>query len=120
MEAMKAKMLAEGGSRDLAREIYQRMFEQAEDAEVKEMARRRLLQLASLDQRDGLRKVLSFYETKAGRCPSSWREIEPALRALRFSVDSAGAPLDPSGAPYTLVKSGCDIDLGPGSEVLRK
>ncbi|MBC8030379.1 MAG: hypothetical protein H7Z16_09730 [Pyrinomonadaceae bacterium] len=120
MEAMKAKMIAEGGSRDVAREIYRSMFEQAEDDEVKEMARRRLLQLDSLDQREGLSQVLSLYATKAGRCPSSWREIGPALRALRFPVDFAGAPLDPSGAPYVLVKSGCDIDLGPGSEVPRK
>jgi len=120
MEAMKAKMLADGGSRDVAREIYKRMYEQAEDAQVKQMARRRLLQLASLDQQDALRKVISFYQTRAGRCPSSWREIEPALRGIRFPVDSAGAPLDPSGTPYILVKSGCDIDLGANSEVPRK
>ena len=63
MEAMKAKMLADGGSRDVAREIYKRMYEQAEDAQVKQMARRRLLQLASLDQQDALRKVISFYQT---------------------------------------------------------
>jgi len=120
MEAMKAKMLADGGSREVAREIYQRMYEQAEDQEVKEMARRRLLQLASLDQRDALRKVLSLFETRAGRCPASWREIEVAVRGMRFSSDAAGAPLDPSGTPYVLVKSGCDVDLGPDSEVPRK
>lgn len=120
MEAMKAKMFAEGGSRGVAREIYKRMLEQAGDGEVKEMARRRLLQLDSLDQRDGLRRVLSLYQSKAGRCPSSWREIEPALRALRFPVDSSGAPLDPSGAAYVLVNASCAIDLGPDSEVPRK
>jgi tetratricopeptide (TPR) repeat protein len=120
MEAMKAKMTADGGSRDVAREIYRRMFEQAEDDEVKEVARRRLLQLDSLDQRDGLRKVLSLYKSKTGRCPSFWREIEPTLRALRVPLDSAGAPLDPSGAPYVLGKSDCEIDLGPNSLVPRK
>lgn len=120
MEAMKAKMIADGGSRDVGREIYRRMFEQAEDAEVKEMARWRLLQLDSLDQRDGLRKVLSFYQSKAGRCPNSWKEIEPALRSLRFKVDTSGAPVDPSGTPYVLIQSGCDVDLGTGSEVPRK
>lgn len=120
MEAMKAKMLADGGSRNVAREIYRQMFEQAEDAEVKEIARRRLLQLDSFDQRDALDKVLSMYKSKANRCPSSWQQIEPALRALRFRLDAAGAPVDPSGVPYVLVKSGCEIDLGPGSEVPRK
>lgn len=120
MEAMKAKMLADGGSREVAREIYRRMYEQAEDREVKEMARRRLLQLASMDQQDALRKVLSLFQSRANRCPASWREIEPALRGMRFPVDSAGAPIDPSGTPYLLAKGGCDVDLGPNSEVPRK
>jgi len=120
MEAMKARMLADGGSRDVAREIYGRMYEQAEDQEVKEMARRRLLQIDSLDQRDGLRKVLSLYQSKAGRCPSSWREISPALRSLRFPMDAKGEPIDPSGTAYVLVTSGCEVELGPDSEVPRK
>ena len=38
MEAMKARMEIEGGSRNLAREIYARMYEQAENDTVKEMA----------------------------------------------------------------------------------
>jgi len=117
MEAMKAKMASEGGSRDLAREIYGRMYEQAADVNVKEMARKRLLQLDSLDQRDRLRKVLSAYQSKVGRCPSSWKEIEPVLRALRMELDSAGAPLDPAGTAYVLVNAGCDVDVDPKSEV---
>ncbi len=120
MEAMKAKMIADGGSRDLAREIYGRMLQQAEDDQVREMARRRLFQLDSLDQRDVLRRLLSLYQTKAGRCPSSWREIEGALRQLRFQVDSAGAPLDPSSAAYLLVTSRCEVELGPNSQVPSK
>jgi tetratricopeptide (TPR) repeat protein len=117
MVAMKAKMANEGGSRELAREIYGRMYEQAENAKVKEMARKRLLQLDSLDQRDGLRKVLATYKSRVGRCPSSWKEVEPLLRALRVEVDSTGAPLDPSGTAYVMVGDGCDLDVDPKSEV---
>jgi len=117
MEAMKAKMAAEGGSRDLAREIYSRMYEQASNVKVKEMARKRLLQVDSLDQRDGLRKVLSAYQSRMGRCPSSWKEIEPGLRALRMELDSTGAPLDPAGTAYVLVNAGCDVDVDPKSVV---
>lgn len=119
MEAMKAKMAAEGGSRNLAREIYGRMFEQAEDKTVKEMARRRLLQLDSWDERDVLRKALSGYRSRAGRCPSSWKEIEALSRALRLPVDFNGAPLDPAGRAYLLVNGNCDVDLDPKSEVPR-
>jgi tetratricopeptide (TPR) repeat protein len=120
MEAMKAKMATEGGSRDLAREIYGRMYEQSSDDKVKEMARRRLLQLDSLDQRDVLKKVLSAYQVRAGRCPSSWKEIEPILRALRMNVDSTGAPLDPSGTAYVLVDANCDVDVDRKSEIPRR
>src|SRR6185295_14611830 len=117
MLAMKAKMANEGGSRELAREIYGRMYEQAENAKVKEMARKRLLQLDSFDQRDGLRKVFAAYKTKFGRCPSSWKEVEPLLRALRLAVDSTGAPLDPTGTAYVMVGDGCVLDVDPKSEV---
>lgn len=109
MLGMKARMAVEGGSRDLAREIYQRMYDQAEDEQVKEMARRRLLQLQSMDRTDGLQKVLSSFQAKFGRCPSSWKEIEPVLRALRVNVDASGAPLDPSGVAYVLRPTECDI-----------
>jgi len=109
MEAMKARMAAEGGSRGTAREIYTRMFEQSADEKVKDMAHKRLMQLDSLDQRDGLRKLLVAYRTRTGRCPANWREI-----------NMPGAPLDPSGAPYVLQTSKCEIELDSSSEIIVK
>ncbi len=50
------------------------------------------MQLDSMDQTDGLRKVLAAFQAKAGRCPASWKEIEPVLRALRVNVDPGGTP----------------------------
>jgi tetratricopeptide (TPR) repeat protein len=117
MEAMKAKMAADGGSRSTAREIYTRMYEQSADEKVRDMARRRLLQLDSLDQRDGLRKLFAAYQARNGKCPQSWKEIEPVFRALRIAVDAAGAPLDPSGMPYVLRAGACEVDLDPKSEI---
>ena len=118
MEAMKAKMTADGGSRATAREIYLRMYEQSNDEKVKDMAHKRLLQLDSLDQRDSLRKVLAAYRARTGKCPDSWKEIEPVLRALRVPVDASGAPLDPSGVPYVLRE--CEVELDPKSEIPTK
>lgn len=111
MEVMKAKMVDEGGSRATAREIYTRMYEQAGEAQVKEMARRRLLQLNSLDERDALRKLFAAYKTRTGKCPDSWREIEPVLRALRIPVDQSGAPLDPSRVAYVLKAGQCEVEV---------
>jgi tetratricopeptide (TPR) repeat protein len=119
MLAMKAKMAAEGGSRDVAREIYQRMYDQAEDGLVKDMAKHRLMQFDSLDQQDELRKVLSAYRARIGHCPASWKETEPILRALRWNLDSTGAPLDPAGTGYIL-KADCDLAIDPKSKVPRR
>ena len=113
MDAMKAKLLSEGGSRSTAREIYTRMYEQSSDEQVREMARMHLLQLDSLDQRDGLRKLLGAYQARTGKCPESWRELEQAFRTLRIPLDQTGAPLDPSGAPYVLKAGACEVELDP-------
>lgn len=120
MEAMKAKMAAEGGSRATAREIYTRMYEQSGEDQVKDMANKRLVQLDSLDQRDLLRKVLTAFQANQRRCPASWREIEQLLRGYAIPVDASGAPLDPTGVPYILRSDTCEVELNPKSEVLTK
>ena len=120
MEAMKAKMTADGGSRSTAREIYTRMYEQSADQKVRDMARKRLLQLDSLDQRDALRKLFVAYQTRTGKCPNSWKEIEPVFHALRVDIDDSGAPLDPTGMPYVLRAGACEVDLDPKSEIPAK
>ena len=120
MEAMKAKMAADGGSRATAREIYTRMYEGSADEKVRDMARRRLLQLDSLDQRESLGKFFAAYKARTGKCPNSWKEIEPVFRALRVAIDASGAPLDPSGAPYVLRAGACEVELDPKSEIPAK
>lgn len=111
MEAMKAKVLADGGGRSTAREIYTRMFEQSTDEQVKQMARRRLMQLDSYDQRDTLRKLFAAYQTRTGKCPDSWRELEAVFRTLGVPVDHASAPLDPAGVPYVLKAGKCEVEI---------
>ena len=114
MQAMKARMAVEGGSRDVAREIYGRMYQEAGDPKVKEMARLRLLQLQSMDQREVIRKLLGIYKGRLGRCPSSWQDMAPLLRAARLPI-ADGGPIDPGGTPYRLITGTCDVDLGPSS-----
>jgi hypothetical protein len=93
------------------------MYEQSADEKVRDMARKRLLQLDSLDQRDGLRKLFAAYQARTGKCPNSWKEVEPVFRALRIEVDASGAPLDPSGVPYVLRPGACEVELDPKSEI---
>jgi hypothetical protein len=120
MEAMKAKMTADGGSRSTAREIYARMYEQSADEKVRDRARKRMLQLDSVDQRDAWRKVFVAYQARTGKCPTAWKEIEPVFHALRVDIDDSGAPLDPSGVPYVLRAGACEVDLDPKSEIPAK
>jgi tetratricopeptide (TPR) repeat protein len=112
MKAMGARMADEGGSRATAREIYTRMYEEADDEQTRTMAELHLMRLSSLDERDAIRRVLADYSARAGHCVNAWRDVAPQLRAARLRIDSStGAPLDPSNTPYALVKDGCDVDL---------
>ena len=119
MTAMTAKMAADGGSRETAREIYRHMYDQSADEKVKDMARRRLVQLDSLDQRDFLARFLNAYQARVGHCPANWSEVQPFLRGLRLPLDASGAPIDPTMAPYQLVPGKCEVVLDQKSEVLR-
>ena len=120
MEAMKAQMLAQGGSRSTARLIYERMYQQTDDLNVREMARRRLLQIQSFGERDEIRRLLGEYAAREKRCASSWKDISQALRSASLPLEDSGAPLDPANVPYRLVEAGCDVDLDLRSAVPQK
>jgi tetratricopeptide (TPR) repeat protein len=117
MKAMTARMANDGGSRNTARAIYQQMYEDATDEKIKGMAAKRLEHLNALDQQDALRRLLVTYKTKTGRCPETWRSVEPLLRSLRVPVNASGAPMDPTGTPYRLVPAKCDVGFGEASQV---
>jgi hypothetical protein len=98
--------------------MYQHLYDESKDNEIKQMLARRLMQVDSFDERDLVRHVLSEYATRSGRCAASWKDIVEALRARGLRVDAlTGAPIDPAGTPYVLVKNGCDVDLDPKSPV---
>jgi len=117
MTAMKAKMLADGGGRATAREIYSRMYEGTTDKKVQEMAQLRLLQLDAFDQIDILKKLLDTFKSRTGRCPASWKELEPIFRAARVRTAASGAPLDPSGTPYEFKATNCDVGVNYDSKI---
>jgi hypothetical protein len=117
---MAAQMNAQGGSRAVAREMYLRMYEGSADEQVRALAVTRLAQLESLEERDRVRQILSDFRARAGRCPSDWREVAPALRAAGLPLGAPGAPLDPSDVPYVLDTAACDVSLGDGSKIPEK
>jgi tetratricopeptide (TPR) repeat protein len=128
MLAMGARMKADGGSRNAAREMYQHLYDSSNDKAVHDMVEKQLMRLDSLEDRDLIRHVISVYKEKNGRCPASWREISGQLGEARImsapnsiralKLDATGAPLDPSGVAYWL--EDCDVDLGKETQVPRR
>jgi hypothetical protein len=96
------------------------MFDTAEDEQVRVLAAKRLLQITSLEEREAISRVLKEMKSLSGRCPAEWREAAAALRAVGLRVDASGAPLDPTGAPYTLEAGDCEAKLDEHSEIPKK
>jgi hypothetical protein len=120
MRAMAAQMEASGGGRALAREMYRRLYEESSDGQIKALAASRLAQLASLDERDAIRRALEDFRARASRCTAAWREVAPLLRAARLRLDASGAPLDPTDTPYVLDSDACDVRLDERSAIPKK
>lgn len=117
MAEMGARMFAEGGSIQSARQMYQHLYDESNDDQVKQLLQRRLLQVDSFEERELIRRLIAEHKTRSGRCPGSWKDIADGLK-LRFKLDvKTGAPIDPGGTPYLLVNDGCDVDLDRNSVV---
>jgi tetratricopeptide (TPR) repeat protein len=120
MGAMAARMKAERGSRNAAREMYQHLAESSGDNAVKEMVAYQLMRLDWLDDRELIMKMISDFRQQTGRCPQSWRELADRFAGTRLRIDlNTGSPVDTSQLPYHLTKGGCDVDLDPQSKVPR-
>lgn len=122
MNDMAVQMEARGGDRAVAREMYGRLYQQAADENVKQLALARLWQVQWFEDRDVLRRLLDARRVEMGACPERWSEVGAALRTSGLRVGPDGAALDPSGLPYILVVgfTDCDVALDPRSTVPRK
>ncbi|HEX5704814.1 MAG TPA: hypothetical protein VFX97_16565 [Pyrinomonadaceae bacterium] len=118
MTAMSARLKADAGSRQAARDMYRHLYESSDNKNVKEMVVAHLMRLDSEDDREVITRAQDEFRKRAGRCPTSWRELLPFFRGARLQIDMAnGTPLDPSGVPYRLTDGGCNVGLGVGSKV---
>lgn len=125
MRMMSARMKTEGGSRDIAREMYKQIFAEAEDERSRENAALRLLQIDSLDERDLIDPTLAEFRQANGRCPASWSEILPALQrkpggARQLKIDRSNNIVDPSGVPYLISRDTCTAELGAATKIPRR
>ncbi len=127
MQLMAVNMKTEGGTRETARAIYRQMFGQAENEEIKEVVRLKLLGYDSAEEREAIQPVLDNFKNRFGKCPENWREIFPLIRQIKLPngqtlrVQSQTlAPVDPTDVPYVLFKKDdrCMVDLDPKNSKL--
>lgn len=97
--------------------MYERMHAEAADESIRGMAANRLLWLASLDEREALDRLLNDARAGGDRCPADWRAFALVLRRAGVKLGATGAPLDPTGVPYSIDASTCKTKLDPTSKV---
>lgn len=90
-----AAMLAQGGDRQSARQLWRHMQETADTDWIRRSAAIHLAQYDAMDAIDQLNEVLWRYEARTGRFPRDWREL------IRAGV-LRGIPVDPLGTPYEI------------------
>lgn len=114
---MVAKMRAEGGSRETARQMYQQMANEAIDEQAKSVGVFRLQQLDAFDELDAINAELEKFRNQNGRCVSTGAELLSLLKNVQlpagkdFHIDANRNLVDPTGAPYALRTTECKAEI---------
>jgi len=99
LKAMAAKMLTDAGSIDTARYMWQSIYEESTDKDIKRNAQLHLACLMVDQQIPILESLIDSFHKRFGHNPGSWAELISA-GALRI------VPRDPTGQPYVLRDDG--------------
>lgn len=93
LKNLAAELLGKGGERQIARRMWQEMFEQSEGA-IKENARVHLMALDAADAADSLTARVALFRERTGRLPRDLGELSAAGLAGGPLVDPAGIPFE--------------------------
>ena len=122
MRQMSAAMRTRGGSRGVARAIYEQMLAEASDEQSRRNAVVRLMELDALEEMDAVNGVLTSVKSEEGKCPAALESIFMRLRSVRlpsgaFRIDERKNLVDPGGTPYEFDSTACIIKLNKDSKV---
>ena len=106
MKAMAAKMLSDAGNIETARYMWQNIFDESSDKNLKENAAVHLQSLIVDQQVPQLEAIVAEFRRRFGRNPTSWRELVD-LGVFRT------VPRDPTGEPYVLRQDGRVVVANP-------
>lgn len=127
MSQMAAVMLAKGGDRETARQMFIQIYETTDDTTLRRTSFSRLMYFRAEDEVQFLNRLLVQYEKETGTCPRNLaafvRILPMSTRQLMqnggMSFDSSSFPLDPFGTPYAFNGNTCTAGIDAGSEVAR-
>ena len=120
---MAARIRTESGSRDLAREIYKQSIAEAPDEQTKTVSEIRLMELDSMDERDGIDAALAEFRVRTGTCVKKWSDILPLLAKIdlahnrKLRVSNTDEIVDPAGFPYLIDAATCKAMLNPDTKI---
>lgn len=99
-----ATTLAEGGDREVSRQLWRQMRDGSDVDWIKRSAEQRLIQLDAMDRIDQLSPVVTRFKERTGRLPQRWADLiaEGLL---------PGVPLDPVGRPFVLDPATGAVDV---------
>lgn len=106
LKVLAAKMMTDAGSIQTARYMWQSIYSESQDKDIKNNAMLHLDSFAVDEQVPQLERVISEFRSRFGRNPGSWREL---VNVGAFP----GIPLDPSGNPYVLRADGRVVVSNP-------
>jgi hypothetical protein len=96
---MAAKMLSDAGSIETARYMWQNIYNESTDKNLKQNAALHLASLAADQEMAKLESMIAEFRRRFSRNPSSWREM--IATGMLHSI-----PRDPAGDPYVLSADG--------------
>lgn len=108
LKSTAAAMLARGGDRASARQLWRQIYDSTDVEWFRESAASHLAQFDALDAIDQLNEIVWRFKAATGRMPQSWQALVDA-RVLR------AIPLDPAGVPYVLDPVNEDVRLAQQS-----
>jgi hypothetical protein len=112
LRTMAADILAESGDRQNSRQMWQQMYDQAEEGVLKANARQRILALDAEDLAEALSARVIAYEGLHGAKPRT-------LDDLRVARLWSGPVVDPSGAPFLYDGTDGRVSISPKSRLWR-
>jgi tetratricopeptide (TPR) repeat protein len=116
MRDLAGLMRVKGGSRDAAREIYERYLT-SDDPNIKAQAVFRLKLIQSLDEIEAINHVLGKYKAETGRCPSDLRTLARWLQPAGIPLNDELQPVDADGYALALDEEACMVEISPTSDL---